>query len=185
MAKTALKPGTYLYPVPVSLITCGPVEQPNIITLAWVGTVCSDPPIIGISIRPPRHSHELVKQSGEFAVNVPTAEMVRAVDYCGTVSGRTEDKFKAMGLTPVPAQVIRTALIQECPLNIECQVIQTLSLGSHDMFLGKIVAVQADQSILDDRGAIDLGKTTPIAYGGHAYWAVGPFVERHGFTASL
>ena len=185
MAKTAMKPGTYLYPVPLCLITCGPADKPNIVTLAWVGTLCSDPPIIGIGIRPARHSHGLVKQSGEFAVNVPTAEMVHAVDYCGTVSGRTEDKFKAMGLTAVAAQVIRTVLIKECPLNIECQVIQTLSLGSHDLFLGKVVAVQAEQSILDARGAIDLSKTTALAYAARAYWSLGQLVEHHGYTVSL
>lgn len=184
MAKIAKKPGTYLYPLPASLITCGPPEKPNIITLAWVGTLCSEPPIIGVSIRPSRYSHGLVKQSGEFAVNVPTAEMVRAVDWCGTVSGHSEDKFKAMGLTAVPTQVIHTAVIKECPLNIECQVVQTIPLGSHDLFLGKVVAVQVDEAILNAQGEIDLAKANPFAYGGHSYWTLGPFLERHGFTAS-
>jgi flavin reductase (DIM6/NTAB) family NADH-FMN oxidoreductase RutF len=184
MAKISKKPGTYLYPVPVSLITCGPPDKPNIITLAWVGTLCSEPPILGVSIRPSRYSHGLVKQAGEFAVNVPTAEMVRVVDWCGTVSGHAEDKFKAMGLTAAPAQAIRTAVIQECPLNFECQVVQAIHLGSHDLFLGKIVAVQVDEAILDSRGEIDLTKAKPMAYGGHSYWALGQFLERHGFTAS-
>jgi len=184
MAKVSKKPGTYLYPLPPSLITCGPLERPNIITLAWVGTLCSEPPIIGISIRPSRYSHGLVKQSGEFAVNVPTAEMVRAVDYCGNVSGRTEDKFKAMDLTAVLAKVVRTAVIKECPVNIECQVVQTIHLGSHDLFLGKVVAVQVDEAILDAQGEIDLGKANPLAYGGHAYWTLGQFVEKQGYTAS-
>ena len=151
MAKIAKTPGTYLYPLPPSLITCGPVDRPNIITLAWVGTLCSEPPIIGVSIRPSRYSHALVKESGEFAVNVPTAEMVRVVDWCGTVSGHAEDKFKAMGLTAVPTQVIHTAAIKECPLTIECQVTQTLHLGTHDLFLGTVVAVQVEEAILDGR----------------------------------
>ncbi len=184
MAKIVKKPGTYLYPVPVSLITCGPPDKPNIITLAWVGALCSDPPIIGVSIRPSRYSHGLVKASGEFAVNVPTAEMVRAVDWCGTVSGHSEDKFKTMGLTAVAGHAIRTVVIKECPLNLECQVTQTIHLGSHDLFLGKIVAVQVDEAILDSRGDIDLTRTRPIAYGAHSYWSLGQFVERHGFTAS-
>ena len=184
MAKVSKKPGTYLYPLPASLITCGPVEKPNIITLAWVGILCSEPPIIGVSIRPSRYSYGLVKQSGEFAVNVPTAEMLRVVDWCGTVSGHSADKFAAMGLTPVPTQVIRTAVIKECPLNIECQVVQTIQLGSHDLFLGKVVAVQVDEAILNAQGEIDLAKASPLAYGGHAYWTLGQFVERHGFTAS-
>jgi len=184
MAKVSKKPGNYLYPLPPSLITCGSPDKPNIITLAWVGTLCSEPPIIGISIRPSRYSHRLVKDSGEFAVNVPTAEMVRAVDWCGNVSGHSEDKFKAMGLTPVPTQIIHTAVIQECPVSIECQVIQTLHLGSHDLFLGKVVAVHVDETILDARGEIDMGKANAIAYGGRAYWTLGQFVEKQGYTAS-
>ncbi len=184
MAKVTKKPGTYLYPLPPCLITCGPPDKPNIITLAWVATLCSEPPIIGVGIRPSRYSNGLVKQSGEFAVNVPTAEMVRVVDWCGNVSGHSQDKFAAMGLTAVPAQVIRTVLIKECPLNIECQVIQTIPLGSHDLFLGKVVAVQVDDAILDTRGQIDLAKANPLAYDGHGYWSLGQFVERHGFTAS-
>ena len=184
MAKIAKTPGTYLYPLPPCLITCGPADRPNIITLAWVGTLCSEPPIIGVSIRPSRYSHALVKVAGEFAVNVPTAEMVRAVDWCGNVSGHSEDKFKAMGLTAVPTQVIHTAVIKECPLTIECRVTQTLHLGTHELFLGKVVAVQVDEAILDARGQIDLGKANPLAYGGHAYWTLGQFVERQGYTAS-
>jgi flavin reductase (DIM6/NTAB) family NADH-FMN oxidoreductase RutF len=183
MAKVSKKPGTYLYPLPPCLITCGPLERPNIITLAWVGTLCSEPPIIGISIRPSRYSHGLVKQSGEFAVNVPTAEMVRAVDSCGNVSGRTEDKFRAMGLTAVPAQLIQTAVIRECPLNIECQVVQTIHLGSHDLFLGKVVAVHVDEALLDAQGEIDLGKANGLAYGGRSYWTLGHLVEKQGYTA--
>ena len=184
MGKISKEPGTYLYPLPPSLITCGPPDKPNIITLAWVGTLCSEPPIIGVGVRPSRHSYGLVKQSGEFAVNIPTAEMVRVVDWCGTVSGHSQDKFAAMGLTAVPTQVIRTVVIRECPLNMECQVVQTIPLGSHDLFLGKVVAVQVDEAILDPRGEIDLSKANPLAYGGHAYWTLGQFVERHGFTAS-
>ena len=184
MAKVAKKPGTYLYPLPVSLITCGPVDRPNIITLAWVGTLCSEPPTIGVSIRPSRYSHKLVKESGEFAVNVPTAEMVRVVDWCGMVSGHAEEKFKAMGLTAVPTQIIHTAVIKECPVNIECQVLQTVHLGSHDLFLGKVVSVQVDEAILDARGDIDLGKASPLAYGSHSYWTLGQFVARQGYTAS-
>ncbi len=183
MAKIAKKPGTHLYPLPVSLITCGPADRANIITLAWVGTLCSEPPIVGVSIRPSRHSHKLVKASGEFGVNVPTADMLRAVDWCGNVSGHSEDKFRAMGLTRVAAQVIHTALIRECPLNIECQVTQTLHLGSHDLFLGKVVAVQVDEAIVDARGNVDLGKAKALAYGARAYWSLGEYLEHQGFAA--
>jgi flavin reductase (DIM6/NTAB) family NADH-FMN oxidoreductase RutF len=183
MAKVSKNPGNFLYPLPPCLITCGPAEAPNIITLAWVGHLCSEPPVVGVSIRPSRHSYGLVKGSGEFVVNVPTAAMVRAVDACGTVSGRDVDKFTTVGLTPAAAQVVRTVLIQECPVNIECQTVQVVPLGSHDLFLGKVVAVQVDEALLDERGELDLARAEALAYGGRAYWTVGPRLERQAFTA--
>jgi flavin reductase (DIM6/NTAB) family NADH-FMN oxidoreductase RutF len=184
MAKVSVKPGNYLYPLPPCLITCGPVEKPNIITLAWAGSLCSEPPIMGVSIRPSRHSHPLVKQSGEFAINLPTAEMLQVVDWCGNFSGRDHDKFAEMRLTPVPAQVIRTALIKECPVSLECQVVKTVSLGSHDLFLGKVVAAHVEESLLDRRGEVDLARAKPLAYGSHSYWTLGHFVESQGYTAA-
>lgn len=184
MAKVAKNPGNFLYPLPPCLITCGPVERPNIITLTWAGSLCSEPPIMGVSIRPSRHSHPLVKDAGEFAINLPTAEMIRAVDWCGNFSGRDHDKFAAMRLTPAPATAIRTVLIAECPLNLECRVVQTVGLGSHDLFLGKVVAVHVDETLLTPEGDIDLGKANPLAYGGHSYWTLGRYVEKQGYTAT-
>ena len=183
MAKVALKPGTYLYPIPAVLVTCGPLEKPNIITLAWVGTLCSDPPTVGISIRPSRYSHGLVQQYGEFAVNLPSADLVRVTDYCGTVSGQKVDKFAMTGLTPVPAKAIKSAIIAECPVNIECKVTQVLSLGSHDLFLGKVVAVQVDECVLNPQREIDLHKARPLAYGSHRYWGLGQLLGTHGYSA--
>jgi len=183
MTKTSIKPGTYLYPIPAVLVTCGPVAKPNIITLAWVGTVCSDPPMVSIGIRRSRFSNALIRQHGEFVVNLPTAEMVWVTDYCGVVSGQAIDKFAATGLTAAPAKVLGTVVIAECPVNIECQVTHMLSLGSHDLFLGKVVAVQADESVLDGQGGIDLSKTTPLAYGADAYWGVGEQLGTYGFSA--
>ncbi len=182
MPKRSLNLGNYLYPLPPVLLTCGPVQKPNIITLAWAGTLCSEPPILGVSIRPSRYSHDLVQAAGEFAVNVPTADMARVVDWCGNVSGRTEDKFTSMKLTAVSGRTIHTAIIEECPVNIECQVIQTVHLGSHDLFLGKVVAVTADEAVLDGHGNIDLSRAKPLAYGGHAYWTLGPRVAAQGYT---
>lgn len=182
MAKISKKPGNQLYPLPAYLITCGPFETPNIITLSWVGSLCSEPPIMGVSIRPARYSHPLVRTSGEFAINVPTRAMVKAVDWCGNYSGRDHDKFKEMGLTPTPAHLIKTALIAESPLNLECQVVQTVHLGSHDLFLGKVVAVHVEESLLNASGEIDLARADALAYGGHAYWSIGGFVERQGYT---
>jgi flavin reductase (DIM6/NTAB) family NADH-FMN oxidoreductase RutF len=183
MAKVALKPGTYLYPVPVVMVTCGPLERPNIITLAWVGTVCSNPPMVGISIRPSRYSHGLVKQHAEFAVNLPTADLARATDYCGTVSGSKVTKFSETGLTAVPAKAIATAIIAECPVNIECKVAQVMSLGSHDLFLGEVVAVQADQEVLTNQRDIDLNAAKPLVYGSARYWSLGHMLGTHGYSA--
>ncbi len=183
MAKVSLKPGTYLYPVPAVMVTCGPLDKPNIITLAWVGTVCSDPPMVGISMRPSRYSHGLVKQYGEFAVNLPTAELVRATDHCGVVSGRKVDKFAQTGLTPMPAKAIATAIIAECPVNIECRVAQVLSLGSHDLFLAEVVAVQADESVLHGQREVDLTRAEPLVYGSGRYWSLGQLLATHGYSA--
>lgn len=182
MVKAAIKPGTYLYPVPAVMVTCGPREKPNIITLAWVGTICSDPPMLSISIRPSRYSNELIKQQGEFAVNLPTVDLVRVTDYCGSVSGRKVDKFEATGLTPLPAKAIETVIIAECPVNIECQVTQVLPLGVHDLFLGKVVAVQVDESILNEAGDLDLTKTELFTYSGARYWSLGQLLGTHGFS---
>jgi flavin reductase (DIM6/NTAB) family NADH-FMN oxidoreductase RutF len=183
MAKVTLKPGTYLYPIPAVLVTCGPLEKPNIITLAWVGTLCSDPPIMGISIRPSRYSHGLIQQYGEFAINLPSADLARVTDYCGTVSGQNVDKFAITGLTPVPAKAIKSAIIAECPVNIECKVTQVLSLGSHDLFIGKVVAVQADAGVLNAQREIDLHQAKPLAYGSHRYWGLGQLLGTHGYSA--
>lgn len=175
-----IKPGsTILYPVPAVLVSCG-VEQPNIITLAWVGTLCSDPPAVGIGVRPERFSHGLIVEAGEFVVNLPSAEQVDATDYCGHVSGREVDKWAACGLTPAPASKVRVPLIAECPVALECRVTQQLTLGSHDLFVGQVLAVQLDEAVLDDRGRLDYGKAQPFAYGGGYYWQLGELLGRFG-----
>jgi len=182
MAKRMLKPGTHLYPVPAVMVTCGPYDAANIITLAWVGTVCSKPPTIGISIRPSRYSHGLIKEQSEFVVNLPTRDLLHDTDYCGMVSGREVYKFAQTGLTPVRASVVDTALIAECPVNMECRVTQTLSLGSHDLFLGEVVAVHADELVLDDQGDLDLGRCRAFAFGGRAYWAISDRLGTYGYS---
>jgi len=182
MAKIARKPGNFLFPLPPILVTCGPADHANIITLAWAGSLASEPPVMGISIRPSRHSHKLVKDAGEFVINIPTVEMLRALDYCGNASGRDVDKFAAMGLTAVPSIVVRTALIAECPVNLECRTVQTVKLGSHDLFLGEVVGVQVEETVLDAQGDIDLGRVHPIAYGSHGYWSLGELLGQQGFA---
>lgn len=175
-----IKPGTTaLYPVPSVLVSCG-WEQPNIITLAWVGTLCSDPPSIGIGVRPERFSHGLIAETGEFVVNLPSADQVGVVDYCGQVSGRSVDKWAACGLTPAPASKIRTPLIAECPVALECHVTHQLTLGVHDLFVGEVLAVQSDEEVLGEQGRLDYERAQPVAYAGGYYWRLGELLGRFG-----
>ena len=176
----AIRPGsTALYPVPAVLVSCG-IEKPNIITLAWVGTLCSDPPSLGIGVRPERFSHHLIEEAGEFVVNIPRADQVGVVDYCGQVSGREVDKWAACGLTRAPAHKISTPLIAECPVSLECRVTQRLTIGVHDLFIGEVLTVQVDEEVLTERGHIDYEKAQPLAYAGGYYWQVNELLGRHG-----
>jgi len=175
-----VKPGsTALFPVPAVLVTCG-VERPNIITLAWVGTLCSDPPAVGIGVRLERFSHGLIAQTGEFVVNLPRADQVEMVDYCGQVSGRDVDKWAACGLTPVPASKVRTPLIAECPIALECRVSHRLTLGVHELFVGEVLAVQAEAGVLDAHGRVDYGRADLLTYVGGDYYRLGEVLGRFG-----
>ncbi len=184
-AKRTLKPCTPLMPVPAVLVTCrAPDGGDNIITLGWVGVVCSAPPMVGIAIRPGRHSHPMIVASGEFGVNVPSADQARLVDHCGIASGRDEDKFRVTGLTRLPGVAIRAPLVAECPINLECVVRQRLSLGTHDLFLGEVLAVRVSESAMTgDR--IDAAKVSPLAYApeAHEYRALGGLLGTFGFSA--
>jgi len=181
--KELRKRPTALYPTPVILVTCvDDSQRPNIITLAWAGVVCSQPQQIGVAIRPERYSHPLIEKSGQFVVNIPTEELLYAVDLCGTTSGRDSDKFVSAGLTPEPATEVSPPLITECPVNMECLVRHKLPLGSHDLFIGEVVAVHVDRAILSEDGSIDVGKAKPITYNNREYWRLGNMLERHGFA---
>jgi len=185
MGRKSLSPTTMLFPTPVVLVTCVNEEgKPNIITLAWVGVVNSEPPMIGISIRPQRYSHACVKKAKEFVVNLPTEEMVRKVDACGMLSGKETDKFAAMGWKPVPAHQVKPPLIDECPVQLECQVKEILSLGSHDLFLGQVVALHVKEEVQRDKGRIDMTKAHAFVYcpGAHEYWNLGKILGHYGFT---
>jgi len=182
MTKVTRKPATVLYPVPAVLVSCGTGQQANIITLAWVGTLCSEPPLAGIGVRPSRYSHGLIEEVGEFVLNLPDAGQVRWVDYCGVVSGRDEDKWAACGFTPAPAAEVQVPLIAECPVNIECRVQQVLSLGSHDLFIGEVVAVQVDEAVLDERGHLDFARARPFAYLDGEYRQVGERLGTFGYS---
>jgi flavin reductase (DIM6/NTAB) family NADH-FMN oxidoreductase RutF len=183
--KKAIKKGTYLFPTPTAMVSCvAEGAAPNIITIAWVGVVCSDPPVVSVSIRPSRYSHGLIKKSGEFVVNIPCEGQIRELDFCGVASGREVDKFKELGLTPVAGSEVVAPLIKECPVNLECRVIDIKSLGTHDLFLGEIVAAHMDEEVMNEKGAIDIAKLSPIAYCPQAsqYWSLKEAIGTYGFT---
>ena len=182
MAKVTKKSSTALYPVPAVMVSCGTGDQANIITLAWVGTLCSNPPLVGIGVRPSRYSHGLIQEAGEFVINLPSADQTRWLDHCGIVSGRDEDKWAACGFTPAPATEVQVPLIAECPVNIECRLQQTLSLGSHDLFIGEVVAVQVDEQVLNERGRLDFGKARPFAYMDGEYRQIGELLGTFGYS---
>ena len=171
--KVRKNPWAALFPCPVVLVTSVDSEgKPNIITLAWAGTVCSDPPTLGLGIRPPRYSYRLIEDAGEFVVNLPTVDILKEVDFCGTVSGKEVDKFSETGLTPVPAENVKPPLIRECPVNIECILRQKIPIGVHHLFIGEIVAVHLDQDILDENGKLDFTKIAPFVYNQGEYWSL-------------
>jgi flavin reductase (DIM6/NTAB) family NADH-FMN oxidoreductase RutF len=182
MLKIIKKPSVVLGPVPTVLVSCGHGEQANIITIAWTGILCSNPPQLGIGVRPSRHSHGLIQEAGEYVVNVPGEDMLEAVDYCGFVSGRDVNKFAVQGLTPVPGSAVQTPIIAECPVNIECRVSHTLSLGSHDLFVGEVLAVQLSQEVLDERGRLNDARLRPVLFSGGDYWGLGNLLGRYGFS---
>lgn len=173
MSKKLLKPSTALSPVPAVMVSCcNEAGESNIITLAWVGTLCSEPPLIGIGIRKSRYSHAMVKETGEFVVNLPSEGLAWATDFCGINSGRNVDKFGELELTAVPGSKVKAPMIGECPVNIECKVKQILELGSHDVFIGEVVAVHADDEVLDENGNFSLTQAKLFAYGGGKYWGL-------------
>ena len=182
MSKVTRKATTVLYPLPAVLVSCGVGDRANIITLAWAGTLCSEPPLVGIGVRPGRHSYGLLKETGEFVVNLPRTTQVRWTDYCGEVSGRDVDKWAACGFTPAPGTEVQVPLIAECPVNIECRVQQTLSLGTHDLFIGQILAVQMDDGVLDERGRLDIAKAEPFAYLNGKYRRIGDVLGIRGYS---
>lgn len=178
------KPGTLIYPLPAAMISCGsnPAEY-NIITLSWLGTICTNPPMCYISIRPERHSYNIIKQNMEFVINITTEELAYATDWCGVRSGKDFSKFEEMKLTVGKASVIQAPIIEESPLNIECRVKEILSLGSHDMFIADVVNVKADEKYIDSTtGKFSLEDANPIAYSHGQYYELGNKIGGFGWT---
>jgi flavin reductase (DIM6/NTAB) family NADH-FMN oxidoreductase RutF len=184
MKKEAWKPGNMLFPVPVVLVSCGGTKawKPNLITIAWAGTVCTNPPMLSISVRPERHSCDIIRETGEFVVNLPTAKQIRLTDWCGVVSGRDHDKFAETGLTPAPALNVNCPIVLECPVNIECRVVHALELGSHVMSVAEVVAVQVSEALIDSKGKLLLEEAGLIAYVHGAYVELGRHLGHFGFS---
>lgn len=175
--------GSYLFPCPVVLLSCrGPQGKANVLTLAWVGVACSDPPMVTVAIRPQRLSHDIVATTGEFVVNVPSADMLLAVDTCGSNSGRNMDKFEACGFTAVEARAVGAPVIEECSYAVECRVVHKLRLGTHDLFVAEIVAAHADERVLDEGGKVDYAKVAPLTYCPEDYFEMGARVGAYGMS---
>lgn len=183
MAKQIWKPGNMLYPLPAVLVSVSDGQgQDNLVTVAWTGTVCTNPPMVYISLRPSRYSYGLVKAAGEFVINLTTESMAEAVDWCGVKSGRDVDKWKKTGLTRGKATSVRVPVVEESPVNIECRVTQTLELGSHHMLLAEVLAVQASEAYMDGNGTFRLNRSRPLVYAHGEYYGMGKWSGSFGFS---
>ena len=184
MGKQIWKPGNMLYPLPAVMVSAGDREgNANILTIAWTGTVCTNPPMVYISVRPERYSYHMIEESGEFVINLTTERLARATDYCGVRSGRDVDKWKECGLTKKKASTLKYApAVKEAPVNIECRVVRIEKLGSHHMFLAEVTAVQAEEAYLDEKGKLDLNSTGLIAYSHGEYLGLGEKIGTFGYS---
>lgn len=183
MAKQQWKPGNMLYPLPAAMVSCADQEgHQNIITVAWTGTICSDPAMVYVSVRKSRYSHHMISETGEFVINLTTEALARATDYAGVKSGRDIDKFKELGLTPVMGTLKYAPMIDESPVCIECEVTEVMELGSHDMFIGLVKAVHADEKYMDETGKFDLASAKPLVYSHGQYYGVGKHIGKFGYS---
>ncbi len=196
MAKQYFKPGNMLYPLPAVMVSCqypagkedalctnpALAGKPNIITVAWAGTVCTNPPMLSISVRPERYSYHMIEESGEFVVNLTTEQLVRATDFCGVRSGKDIDKFKEMHLTPLPSKEISAPGIAESPVNIACRVTESRALGSHTMFIAEVVGVTVDDEYLDENDRFHINDANLIMYSHGEYFALGKYLGKFGYS---
>lgn len=182
MSKVMWKPGTFEYPIPAVMVSCGNMEKSNIITIAWTGILNTDPAMVYISVRKSRYSYEIIKQSKEFAINLTTENLAYPTDWCGVKSGRDVDKFKEMKLTKQKANLIKCPLIEESPVSLECKVVDIQDLGSHTMFIAKVLSIDADEKYIDKSGAFDISKCNLIAYANGGYYSLGKKIGRFGFS---
>jgi len=182
MPKQFWKGSALLAPVPAALVTCGTPEKPNVLTIGWTGIVCTRPPMTYISVRPERFSHDIIRDSGEFVINLTTSAMVKTVDFCGVRSGRDIDKFAVCGLHTAPAEKVGVPLIEECPVSLECRVTESKLLGSHTMFLAEIVGIDVDERYIDSKGKLNLQQCGLAAYAHGEYFALGRKLGDFGFS---
>ena len=183
MARTYWKPGTIIYPLPAVMVSCGEnPEEYNIITIAWTGTINSDPPMCYISVRPGRHSYDIIKRTGEYVINLTTKKLAKATDWCGCRSGRKYDKWKEMNLTPAPAKIVKAPIIEESPVNIECVVKDIVELGSHHMFISEVVSVSVDDEYLNENNAFSFSKANPLVYSHGHYFGMGEKIGKFGWS---
>ena len=183
MAKQIWKPGNMLYPLPAVMVSVADKEgNPNIITVAWAGTVCTTPPMVSISVRPERYSYHMIDETGEFVINLTTEKLAYATDYCGVRSGKDVDKFKELHLTPEKAEYVNAPLIEESPVNIECKVVKKETPGSHHIFLAEVKAVHVDDAYMDQKGRFALEKTDPIVYVHGQYYSLGKLLGTFGYS---
>lgn len=182
MSKIDFKPGNMLYPLPVVLVSCAYGSKTNLITVAWAGTICTNPPMVSISVKPERYSYSIIKESGEFVINLTTRALANATDYCGVRSGRDVNKWKECNLTPAPADIVSCPLVAESPVNIECQVTEIKELGSHHMFLAKVTAVHVDGQYMDDKNTFHLNDSDLLAYSHGTYFTLGDSLGSFGYS---
>ncbi len=183
MGRQTWKPGNMLYPLPAVLVSvAGREGNPNLFTAAWTGTVCSDPPMVSVSVRPERFSYHMIEETGEFVINLTTEPLVYATDYCGVRSGRDVDKWQEMKLTPLKAEYVRAPMVAESPVNLECRVTQKLELGTHHMFLARVLAVHVDDRYMDEDGRFCLNRAKPLVYSHGCYFTAGKELGTFGFS---
>lgn len=182
MGKITWKGGTFVYPLPAVMVSCGDMKNANIITVAWTGIINTNPAMCYISVRPERFSHELIKKNGEFVINLTTKELARATDWCGVKSGRDFDKFKEMGLKKEKATIVKSPMIAESPISVECKVDKIVPLGSHDMITAKIVAINVSDKFVNEKGAFDISKCGLMAYANGGYYPLGKKIGQFGFS---
>lgn len=182
MSKTIWKPGNFIYPLPVVMVSCGNMENSNIITVAWTGIVNTEKPMCYISVRKERYSHNIIKNTKEFAINLTTKNLAYATDWCGVKTGAKVDKFKEMHLTKEKANFIKSPLIKESPVSIECKVKEIKEMGSHDMFIAEVLSIDADEKYIDEKGTFDITKCDLIAYANGKYFTLGKQIGKFGYS---